>query len=184
MCVSEVKVRLGVEADDKELEELTKLLWADNGIVEYDDELLAEMRAKAFRQDFAWFGVIGPVGGQIEGMVYLAISNFMWSRKSHLEEVMTFVRPEFRKPDRINALIEFSKKCAIDGGCPLIMGLFTNIRLSGKVHLYRKHYGFPTGAVFTFNSKFDDTEKLGKDFWAMSERGRGKKRHTNGAERH
>jgi hypothetical protein len=178
--MSEVKVRLGVEADDKELEEMSKLLWADNGIVEYDDDLLAEMRAKAFRHDGAIFGVIGPPGGKIEGMVYLAISTFMWTRKPHLEEILSFVRPEFRKPDRINALIEFSKKCAIDGNVPLIMGLFTNIRLSGKVHLYRKYFGYPSGAVFTFNSKFEETPKLGKDFWAMSERGRGKKRHVNG----
>jgi SAM-dependent methyltransferase len=183
--MTDVKVRLGVAEDDKELEEMSKLLWADNGIVDYDDDLLAEMRARAYRPDgLAVFGVIGPVGGKIEGMVYLAISNFMWTRKHHLEEIMSFVRPESRKPDRINALIEFSKKCAIDGNVPLIMGLFTNIRLSGKVHLYRKYFGYPSGAVFTFNSKFEETEKLSKDFWAMSERGRGKKHRVNGVNHH
>lgn len=173
---SPVTVRLGVPADRDQLRMLAKMLWADNGIVDYDDDLLEQMLDAALSGGKgAFFGVIGPVGGTIEGMVYLTLSSFPWTRKAHLEEVMSFVHPEYRGPDRINALISFSKRCVEGTEIPLIMGLFTNIRLAGKVHLYRKQFGYPAGAVFAYNAQFQ-SEALGKQFWSEEKtRGRGKK---------
>ncbi len=176
MTETKVTVRLGKSADREQLRMLAKMLWADNGIVDYDEDLLEQMLSNAFNPERAsFFGVIGPEGGTIEGMVYLTMSSFPWTRKTHLEEVMSFVHPDYRTPDRINALISFSKRCVDGTDVPLIMGLFTNIRLAGKVQVYRKHFGYPAGATFAYNTKFQ-SEVLGKAFWGDERtRGRGKR---------
>jgi hypothetical protein len=49
-------------------------------------------------------------------------------------------------------LISFGKKCAIDIGVPLMMGILSGERTEAKVRLYCRQFGTPAGAFFLSNA--------------------------------
>jgi len=184
-----IMVRTATMADKPQLMEMGRLFMTDNGVTDCEDELLSAALDVALFQQGGIIGVIGAPGGVIEAMVCLAISKLFWTRKMHLDEVMSFVRPEFRKPDgHADALIDFSIRCS-SPDCPLVTTIFTNKKTQGKVQLYRRRMGCPTAITFSFNHNLGG-EQLGKEFWddalpAKTRGLRGARRHKgNGANRH
>lgn len=142
-------VRLATHQDEEAIFELCKNLHAENGLFPMDDELVRETITKGMDKKGGILGVIGPVGGPLEGMIYMLISNFWYSRKPHLEELFSYVPPEYRKSNHAKALIEFAKKCANDD-IRLVIGVVSNTRTEAKVRLYERRLGKPAGAFFVY----------------------------------
>jgi hypothetical protein len=142
-------VRLAVPEDKLAVFELCKMLHSENGLFPMDDDLVQETMMKGINRNGGILGVIGPIGGPLEGMIYMLISNFWYSRKPHLEELFSYVPTEYRKSNHAKALIEFAKKCATDD-IRLVIGVVSNTRTEAKVRLYERRLGKPAGAFFVY----------------------------------
>ena len=142
-------VRLATPEDESAIFELCKMLHAENGLFPMDDDLVREIMMKGIEKKGGILGVIGPVGGPLEGIIYMIISNFWYSRKPHLEELFNYVPPEYRKSNHAKALIDFAKKCANDD-IRLVIGVVSNTRTEAKVRLYERRLGKPAGAFFVY----------------------------------
>ena len=142
-------VRLAVPEDKLAVFELCKMLHAENGLFPMDDDLVQETMMKGINRNGGVLGVIGPVGGPLEGVIYMTILNFWYSRKPHLAELFSYVPPEHRKSNHAKVLIEFAKQCATDD-IKLVIGVISNNRTEAKVRLYERRLGKPVGAFFLY----------------------------------
>jgi hypothetical protein len=72
-----------------------------------------------------------------------------------LEERIVFVKKEFRaaKGGRARKLCEFAKQSAERLGLPLMIGILSTERTEGKVRLYRRVFGEPSGAFWLIGAK-------------------------------
>lgn len=95
-------------------------------------------------------GVIGPVGGELEGVVLLTIGKLFYSDEDILEEKGVFIHPGFRsaKGGRARLLVEFCKQSSDYLGLPLLVGIQNDVRTKGKIRLYERQFGEPIGCFF------------------------------------
>jgi hypothetical protein len=149
-------VRLGVSADIPELLAMGRELHAENAMMPLSEARIREAAARAIKQDRAMVGCIGPVGGILEGMIYLTIGQFWYTDKPHLEELYNFVRPEFRRSRRAESLVRFAMKSSERLHVPLLIGVISNWRTEAKVRMYQRLLGKPAGAFFLYNGKTGD----------------------------
>jgi hypothetical protein len=80
----------------------------------------------------------------------------MWySDDEVLEERAIFIHPDYRsaKGGRARRLCEFTKLTADTLGVPLIIGVLSNHRTKGKIRLYERQFGEPSGAFFLYNAR-------------------------------
>lgn len=98
--------------------------------------------------------IVGVIGepGHIEASICLMIANVYYTNDWHLEEFWNFVDKPYRRSRNAEALIEFAKGCADKMQIPLLTGIITNKQMAGKVRLYRRLLGYPTGAYFLYNA--------------------------------
>jgi hypothetical protein len=180
--LSAATVRIATRADADALMAVCRELHGENGLFAMDDEMVRGMLARAFDRRGGIIGVIEK-DGRIEGSIYILISNFWYSRDNHLEELWSWVRPDCRKSDHAVTLIEFAQTCAKELDLPLVIGVITNRRMAGKVRLYRRKLGYPAGAFFVFNAKWQTpNEAAGEDFWERAfDRGKAKANGHDGA---
>lgn len=141
-------VRLATPEDEEQLMVLCHLLHDENGIFEMDDDMVLETLRLGTNQKGGIIGVIGT-HEKLEGMVYMQVSNFWYSRQPYLVELFNFVHPEHRKSGHAKALIEFAKNCA-DSKTRLVIGIISNERTKAKVRLYERSLGQPAGAFFVY----------------------------------
>ena len=160
----EEHVRLATPADEEECIKLLSMLHAEGGLMPLDMPSAQQMFQRAFQRNGAILGVIGETGN-IKAMIFLLISRFWYSTQFHLEELFNFVRPDQRKADHAHRMISFAKKCADETKLPLVIGVLTNSRMEGKVRLYRKKLGYPSGAFFVYNAHWQTSEDYNEDFW-------------------
>lgn len=140
-------VRLVNSADVPELLELSLLIHGESGLMPYSADKVENLIRRAVAQDRLIMGVIGPNKG-IEAITCLTFGQFYYTDDSHLEEVFTFVRPEFRKSDNMKALIEFAKEAANRIGVPFLTGVISTERTAAKIRLYERRLGKQAGAYF------------------------------------
>lgn len=97
-------------------------------------------------------GVIGPVGGELEGAVLLRIGSMWYTDHEHLEERAIFVHPSYRgaRGGRAARLAEFSMDCSDRLGMPLSIGVLSNHRTAAKVRLYQRILGKPAGCYWIY----------------------------------
>jgi GNAT superfamily N-acetyltransferase len=145
-------VRLVCVDDIPELLELSTLIHEENGFMPYSPQRVEALIARAVAQDRLIMGVIGPVGG-IEGITCVTIGQFYYTDDLHLEEVFTYVRPEYRKSDNMKALIEFDKEAANRIGVPFLTGVISTNRTAAKIRLYERRLGKQSGAYFLIPKK-------------------------------
>lgn len=81
----------------------------------------------------------------------MQLGSVWYSDQTVLEELSSFVLPEFRRSNNAKDLIDFAKGCAKQIGVPLIIGIVSNHRTQAKVELYRRRLGAPAGAFFLAN---------------------------------
>lgn len=97
-------------------------------------------------------GVIGPEGGELEGLILMAITAYWYTDDLHLEEFSTFVHPDHRKTKHAHALLNYSKRLSDMLEIPLLIGIVSNKRTESKIRLYRKHFA-EVGSFFLYNAR-------------------------------
>lgn len=149
-----VEVRIGTEADIDEMMDLAFQCIEENGLSHPNQmKVLQEMYA-ALCRDHGLVGIIGKPGEQIEGAVLLRMGAQWYSDDKIIEEKAIFVHPDYRsaKGGRASRLCEFSKQVADALGLPLVIGILSSERAAGKVKMYSRHFGEPTGAYWIYGA--------------------------------
>jgi GNAT superfamily N-acetyltransferase len=152
----EVEVRTGVLADFDECMRLAMSASAENAVTPPSPLKIAEpIYGVLSKQIPGIIGVIGEVGGRLEGAILLNIGEMWYSREPVIEERAIFVDPEFRsaKGGRARKLAEFAKRVSDEVGLPLSIGVLSNTRTAAKMRLYERVFGAPAGVYFLYGAK-------------------------------
>jgi len=153
--MDEISVRTAVEADFNGVMDIAIAATRENAVVIPDTEKLAQVVYGALLIKTGICGVIGPVGGKLEGAVLLSMGEMWYSKELILEEKAIFVDPEYRsaKGGRARKLAEFAKKTAEDLKIPLAIGVLSTQRTEAKMRLYKRVFGQPAGVYFLYGAK-------------------------------
>ena len=150
----ETKIRIGTPSDVHDIMELALMGSDENGFVEPDpSKMLADIWS-ALNLDHGLMGIIGNSGEKPEGAILLKIGTMWYSGQDVLEEKAIMIHPDYRtaKGGRARRLCEFSKQVADELNLPLIIGVLSTIRTEGKVRMYQRVFGPPSGAFFLYNA--------------------------------
>lgn len=148
MTIITSPVRKAVAADRPEILELCQKNWEENGQFSLAPLKVEAMVDKAFNGGGAIIGAVGRPGAMIEGFIFLLISQFWYTSDWCLEEVMNYVRPDYRRSTHAKDMISFGKRCSDELGIPLVIGVVSNERTKPKMELYRRQLGEPVGGYF------------------------------------
>jgi GNAT superfamily N-acetyltransferase len=133
-----------------QLMEICHLLHEENGWLDLSESKVHDVLSMHYQRTGGIIGVIGPPEN-LQGAIVLHLTTMWYSDKYYLEELCSFVKPEFRRSDNAKKLIDFATKCAVDIGVPLLIGIVSNERTEAKIGLYRRKLGKPAGAYFVAN---------------------------------
>lgn len=151
----DLKVWVGQPEDVDDIMELALAACAENGFVEPNPlKLLGEIWP-ALNRDRGIIGVVGLSGQKPQGAILLRIGNIWYSDAEILEERAVFIHPDFRsaKGGRARKLCEFGKKVSDELGIPLTIGVLSNHRTAGKIRMYERIFGKPSGAYFLYGTR-------------------------------
>lgn len=151
----ELKVWVGKPEDVDDIMELAIAACGENGFVAPNPiRLLAEIWP-ALNRDKGIVGVVGVPGEKPHGAILLRIGQIWYSDEPLLEEKAVFISPAYRsaKGGRARKLCEFGKKVADELGLPLTIGVMSSQRTEGKIRMYRRIFGQPTGAYFLYGTQ-------------------------------
>lgn len=153
--MDEVTVRTGTPEDFNAMMDWAQLATQENAFVIPDIEKLALVIWGALTIKTGICGVVGPVGGKIEGAVLLSMGELWYSKELILEEKVIYVDPEYRsaKGGRARKLAEFAKTTADRLGVPLAIGVLSTSRTEAKIRLYERVFGAPAGVYFLYGAK-------------------------------
>ena len=146
-------VRIATPKDEPAIMAMCKRLHLENGLFSYDEDKVRAVIRKCYKQEGSIVGVIEK-NGTIEASTCLMISDFYYTAEWHLAELWNFVDEPYRRSHNAEALIEFGKSCSDKMKVPFFTGIITNRSMAGKVRLYRRSLGYPTGAFFVYNAKW------------------------------
>lgn len=153
--------RLAGPADADSLFNLCCSLWEENGLFKMSEvkvrrfiECATDPNSRRQNDPISIIGVIGEPG-KIEASLALAVVQNWYSDDWHVEELWNFVRPDKRKSCHAKSLIEYSKKTAQELGLPLMIGILSADRTEGKIRMYSRQLGAPSGAYFVWPSWID-----------------------------
>lgn len=155
-------VRKAVLADKPELMDLCRALHSENAMFKMNEGKVSDMLDRAFDGRGSIIGALGPTGG-IHGAIQVVVSSFWYSDEWVLEELYSFVFPQYRKSENAKELIAFAKRCATELGIPLVIGVVSNIRTRAKVGLYSRQLSEPVGAYFAYNMPRRDENEVSPD---------------------
>ena len=147
---NQTQIRIGTPLDIHEMMDIATNASDENGFIKASQNKMLQELWSALNLDNGLMGIIGDVGQRAEGAVLLRTGQMWYSDDPVLEEKAIFIRPEFRaaKGGRARRLCEFSKQVSDTLGIPLIIGVLSNHRTEGKVKLYERQFGKPSGAFF------------------------------------
>lgn len=146
-------VRLAQKEDEPGVLEMCRRLHTENGLFSLNEDKVKQCLQAHFHRKGAIVGVIG-MPGQLEASTCLELTTFYYTDDWHLAELWNFVDEPYRHSPNAEALIQFGKDCAVQMKVPLFTGIITNRRMTGKVRLYRRLLGYPTGAFFVYNANW------------------------------
>jgi GNAT superfamily N-acetyltransferase len=151
----ELKIRMGTPEDIYEMMDLALMACEENGFVNPDKTKLMTELWQALNLNYGMVGIIGKENGPIEGAILLRIGPMWYSHDMVVEEKAIFIHPDHRgaKEGRARKLVEFAKQAADDLGIPLLIGVLSNKRTEGKIRLYERQLGKPTGAFFLYGAR-------------------------------
>jgi len=154
-------VRVATREDLIDILALAKMVHNEIGFFDINEVKFAEAIWPQLTQNNGIIGVIGKKGS-LEGAIILRISSYWYSDRQFLEEICVFVHPDYRsaKDSRIQKLIGFSKKAALDLDLPLTISILSNNTTNAKIETYRRNFGDPVGAFFLWNAKTDSDTGL------------------------
>lgn len=152
-------IRMAMPADVGQLLEHCRMHNAETGVYGLsqqsfpfdDDEALATI-GRGVMRDLMIIAVIGgEPGDQLEASVCLQISKVWWSKSWNLDELWTFVHPDFRRSRHAKDLQDYAKKCSKELTLPLVGGMIANKDTGQKLRLYQRAFGYPVGAYFVYD---------------------------------
>lgn len=145
-------VRVATPAEVDEVMKLALMGCEENQFLPHNPTKVLQDVWAALNMDQGIIGVVGPVGGELEGAVLLRIGQIWYSDHPHIEERAIFVHPAHRsaRGGRAARLAEFSMDCADKLGMPLTIGVLSNHRTEAKVRLYQRTLGKPAGAYWIY----------------------------------
>lgn len=146
-------VRIVTPQDEEAVMAMCRELHAENGLFSLNEAKVRAQLHRCYNREGTIVGVIGEPGA-LEASTCLAISDYHYTDDWHLAEFWNYVLPQYRRSGNAEALVEFGKECAVKMGVPFITGIITNQQMAGKVRLYRRLLGYPAGAFFVYNSKW------------------------------
>jgi hypothetical protein len=152
----ELTIRLATPEDMEEVMRLAVTACEENGFLNASAPALAREIYPALCQDHGLCPVIGPPGGEIQGLALLRIGAMWYAPETTvLEEKAIFVYPQYRsaRGGRATKLCEYTKKVADALNLSLIIGVLSNTRTAGKVRMYTRIFGEPSGAFFLYNAR-------------------------------
>lgn len=167
MFANDLGVRAGTPEDVHPMMDLALAACEENGFVNPNPEkLLAEIWT-ALNLENGLVGIIEGENGILEGAVLLRLGTMWYSDDKVVEEKAIFIHPDYRsaKGGRARRLCEFTKLVSDQLGLPLIIGVLSNHRTKGKIKLYERQFGEPSGAFFLYNARTG----LGADAQAAAE---------------
>lgn len=126
----------------------------ENGLSNPNERKILEDIWPALERRNGIMGAIGPRDTRVvQGAVLLRIVVPWYTDQEVLEERAVFIHPDYRaaKGGRAARLVEFSMLAAEKFGMPLLIGVLSNQRTEGKVRLYRRFLGEPSGAYWIHN---------------------------------
>lgn len=155
MFRNDLGVRAGTPEDVHPMMDLALAACEENGFVNPNPEkLLAEIWT-ALNLENGLVGIIEGENGILEGAVLLRLGTMWYSDDKVVEEKAIFIHPDYRsaKGGRARRLCEFTKLVSDQLGLPLIIGVLSNHRTKGKIKLYERQFGEPSGAFFLYNAR-------------------------------
>jgi GNAT superfamily N-acetyltransferase len=163
-------------SDLPEFMRLFKIMHAENGLFDYDEDCVLEAFNRVVKNKEGVIGVIkGPLG-DVRAMLYLLLTRYWYTKQLHIEEIHNFVDPQWRKTNYADALLRYAIHCQQQLGIPLVIGVLTGSRMEAKVRLYRRRLGMPSGAFFVHGAPPEYFERAKSfDLWRVHTRGRDKK---------
>lgn len=157
-------VRRAMPDDEDELMKLCRLLHEENGIFSMSEDRVRSTIRLAFDHRGGMIGVIGEPS-KIQAMICLIIGNFWYSDELHLEELFSYVHPDYRKSTNADALVRFAQKCSDEIPLPLVIGILSHSRTIAKVRLYKRRLGNPIGAFFVHGATSNGLQAV--DPWTV-----------------
>jgi hypothetical protein len=152
----QLEVRVGKPEDVDAVMEIAMQACEENGFAQPSSERLLADIWPALNLENGIMGLIGPKGTkEVQGAVLLRVGHMWYSDHQCLEEKAIFIKPEYRsaKGGRARKLCEFSKMAADQVQLPLIIGVLSNHRTQGKIRMYQRIFGEPTGAFFLYGAR-------------------------------
>lgn len=149
-------VRFGEPIDEKQVTLLLMLAHAENSIFDWDYPKATWVIQRMLFNHFlpandtglrGCFGVIGPVGGTLEALTMIAVSQQWYTTKPYLEEYIVYVHPEHRTKGHASRLIDFLIDLSERMKIPLLTGILSQTRMEAKCRLYRRKL-CPVGQFF------------------------------------
>lgn len=139
-------VRPATLQDKTEIWRLFLQGYKENGILEISPEKVDWFLTRALQPELIPLGDTGPRGvigvigqvGALEGIAFLMIGEFWYSRVKHIEELLVLVDTECRKSNHAQALINWMKNQVEITKLPLLSGIISNERTEAKCRLYRR----------------------------------------------
>jgi GNAT superfamily N-acetyltransferase len=143
-------VRFAERADFGELMDLCQQLHAEDGLFSLALDRVEVMLLKHFEREG---GLIGVIGGpdRLEGAIALHMTRMWYSDEWLLEEIFSYVRPEYRRSSNAKNLLHFGKSCAERIGVPLLASVVSSAHTEGKRGLYDRAFGPALGSFYIEN---------------------------------
>ena len=120
--------------DYDEIWKLFRLLHKENGIFPMSEGKLDWILQRVLlpelipQNDMGMRGYMGVIGepGNLEAFILMVITAYWYTDALHLEELATFVHPNYRRSKHAQALLNYSKKMSDAVGLPLLIGIVSN----------------------------------------------------------
>jgi len=141
------RVRFAEPVDYDQIMFLCRELHAENGIFELSEARVKAVIKSHYERTGGLIGVIGDPHA-LEAIIIMQLGGMWYSDQDVLQELSSFVLPEFRRSNNAKMLIDFAKECAAKIGIPLLIGAVSNHRTKAKIELLRRRLGEPVGAFF------------------------------------
>ena len=138
-------------SDRNEIVEICKEDWAENSSFSLSEERLERKIDDILEKGEGVIGIIRR--SQIEAIMIMQISQSWNSTDFCLEELLNFVRPQYRRSTNAKDMIQFAKRCSDELGIPLVIGVVSNERTAAKIQLYERQLGKSCGGVFMYSKK-------------------------------
>lgn len=152
---NEITVRVGTPDDVDGMMTLALAACKENGLTNPNPVKLLYEIWSGLTREHGIVGIIGEPNKEFEAAILLKTEPMWYSDDLTLVERAVFVHPDFRsaKGGRARLLCEFAKQAADALEIPLVIGILSSERVSGKVRLYERQFGPQSGAYWIYGKK-------------------------------